>query len=220
MTITIGPTEIWYQKNINVVQDGLILYLDAAKSASYPGSGATWYDLSGQGNNMTLYNSPTFSTNVLQFNGTNQYGATTLNLSTSAYTVMGASRYNGAIRGRTISAMTNNWLLGHWMATTENYYAEGWISSQYSGANDTNWRIYTGTGTPSTTNEYKLYVNDVLKFNNSGGSAGPNGLCVGKDGIYNEYSECEVSFVIAYNRVLTETEMTTNFNYFKNRFGL
>jgi hypothetical protein len=44
-----------------IVTDGLILALDAASPRSYPGTGTTWYDLSGQGNNGTLVNGPTFS---------------------------------------------------------------------------------------------------------------------------------------------------------------
>jgi hypothetical protein len=31
----------------NIVEDGLVLHLDAANERSYPGSGATWFDLSG-----------------------------------------------------------------------------------------------------------------------------------------------------------------------------
>jgi hypothetical protein len=56
----------------NIVRDGLVLALDAASPRSYPGSGTTWYDLSGNGNNGTLVNS-TFSNNVIQFDGTNDY---------------------------------------------------------------------------------------------------------------------------------------------------
>lgn len=37
-----------------IITDGLILYLDAASSKSYPGSGTTWYDLSGNGNNGSI----------------------------------------------------------------------------------------------------------------------------------------------------------------------
>lgn len=56
----------------------LIFDVDSSNPASYPGSGSSWFDLSGNGNNVTLYNSPTF-TNVggvktLNFNGSNQYG--------------------------------------------------------------------------------------------------------------------------------------------------
>jgi hypothetical protein len=45
----------------NVVDDGLVLALDAANLKSYPGSGTTWFDRSGNGNNGTLTNGPTFS---------------------------------------------------------------------------------------------------------------------------------------------------------------
>lgn len=37
-----------------VNRDGLVLYLDAGNLDSYPGSGSTWYDLSGNGNNFTF----------------------------------------------------------------------------------------------------------------------------------------------------------------------
>jgi hypothetical protein len=44
-----------------VVTSGLVLNLDAANTKSYPGSGLTWTDLTGRGNNGTLTNGPTFS---------------------------------------------------------------------------------------------------------------------------------------------------------------
>jgi len=60
----------------NIVRSGLILHLDAALPASYPGSGTVWYDTSGNGNNGTLTNGPTFNSsnggNIL-FDGTNDY---------------------------------------------------------------------------------------------------------------------------------------------------
>ena len=40
--------------NTSIVRDGLIVYLDAANSKSYPGSGNTWFDLSGNSNNAIL----------------------------------------------------------------------------------------------------------------------------------------------------------------------
>jgi hypothetical protein len=40
----------------NVITDGLVLYLDAANTKSYPGSGTVWKDLSGNENNGTLVN--------------------------------------------------------------------------------------------------------------------------------------------------------------------
>ena len=43
-----------------IVTDGLVLCLDAANKKSYSGSGTTWTDRSGNGNNGTLVNGPTF----------------------------------------------------------------------------------------------------------------------------------------------------------------
>lgn len=48
-----------------IVRDGLVLYLDAANVKSYPGSGATWSDLSGDGRNATMFGSVPFSTDVV-----------------------------------------------------------------------------------------------------------------------------------------------------------
>ena len=45
----------------SIITSGLILNLDAGNVASYPGSGTTWTDLSGNGNNGTLINGPTFN---------------------------------------------------------------------------------------------------------------------------------------------------------------
>jgi len=58
-----------------IVTDGLVLALDANNSKSYSGSGTTWSDLSGNGNNATL-NGPTYLFNtvnnyyIFDFDGT------------------------------------------------------------------------------------------------------------------------------------------------------
>ena len=61
--------------NPKVVPDGLVLALDAGNTKSYPGSGTTWTDTVG-GNNGTLTNGPTYSSNnggYLDFDGTNDH---------------------------------------------------------------------------------------------------------------------------------------------------
>ena len=46
----------------NIVTDNLILYVDAGNVQSYPGSGSTWYDLSGNNYHMVNGNTmPTYS---------------------------------------------------------------------------------------------------------------------------------------------------------------
>jgi len=47
--------------NSNIINSGLVLHLDAGNTASYPGSGTTWTDLSGTNNHGTLENGPTYS---------------------------------------------------------------------------------------------------------------------------------------------------------------
>jgi len=49
----------------NHVTDGLLLYLDSRIPTSWPGSGTTWYDLSGHGNNATFYANPTGNDSIL-----------------------------------------------------------------------------------------------------------------------------------------------------------
>ena len=60
-----------------LVTSGLTLQLDAGNSSSYPGSGTTWTDLAGTQQNITLVNSPTFTSGTpayFTFNGSSQYG--------------------------------------------------------------------------------------------------------------------------------------------------
>ena len=59
-----------------IVTNGLVLNLDASNVSSYPGSGTSWFDLSGNGNNGTLYNGPAFSnssSSVISFDGGDDY---------------------------------------------------------------------------------------------------------------------------------------------------
>ena len=106
--------------------------------------------------------------------------------------------------------------------TTNNYYAEGWISAVGPGATTTSWKMYAGTGNISL-DQYSLYSADQqLVSNSAGGSAGPNGLSLGRwgPGGGSEYSTSEVGFILAYNRVLSSAEITKNFNALRGRYGL
>ena len=210
--------------------DGLVLAWDAANRKSYPGSGATIYDLSGNGNNGTLVNTPTFGKssvadiNVLKFTaGSEQwmYSATP-DMSTTTSTVIGAARYSASVTtGRTINGYTNNWLMGHWDGTTLNYYANGWISAVDNGPADTNWRIYS-TLNNQPSDSYSMYVNGELEAGPSNaGSQGPNGFQVGR--YYNnstEFSDGEFSFLLVYNRILSEDEIVQAYNAMRSRFEL
>lgn len=71
-----GDTLSTFQRTPAFVTDGLLLYLDAAVPASYPGAGAAWSDLSGLSNHATLVNGPPFSTEgggALVFDGLSRH---------------------------------------------------------------------------------------------------------------------------------------------------
>jgi hypothetical protein len=62
-----------------IITENLVLCLDAGNSKSYPGSGTTWTDLSGNGNNGTLVNGVGYNSGnlgSLSFDGTNDYVTT------------------------------------------------------------------------------------------------------------------------------------------------
>jgi hypothetical protein len=76
----------------------LELYLDAGNASSYPGSGTTWTDLSGNGRNGTLTNGPTYSSadgGSIVFDGTNDFVQCTGSLTVTAATFVCWIRRNG-----------------------------------------------------------------------------------------------------------------------------
>ena len=70
-----------------IVTDGLKLYLDASNPASYPGTGTTWFDLSGNGNNGTMVNGVVPLSNAMQFDGVNDYVTAPVLVPSRTYTV-------------------------------------------------------------------------------------------------------------------------------------
>jgi hypothetical protein len=145
------------------------------------------------------------------------------NYTSSDYTVVAVSRYTpgGSPKGRIVSGMTNNWLLGHWSDTTENHYAAGWVSSVDAGGTDTNWRIYTATGRPGA-DRYDFWVNGVRIINNStGGSAGPNGFgLMHYDPGNSEWTNGDIAYLSLYNRELSDAEIKKIYQTLKGRYGL
>jgi hypothetical protein len=69
-----------FYRGPNIVTDKLFLHLDAGNTKSYPGTGTTWFDKSGYGNNGTMVSStiPTYSN--IQPNNFNFSGSVSLNV--------------------------------------------------------------------------------------------------------------------------------------------
>jgi hypothetical protein len=213
MTFNNGP---------RITTNGLVLCLDALDKNSYPGTGTTWYDVSGNGYNATLTNGPTWnSVGYFTFDGSNDYADISLNLRNSNNTVMVVGKYVSAT-GRILGGISNNYLCGTWNTYVNQFYGEGWISGPY-GSSDTNWHVYHGStnnGGAGTTNGTTFYNNSIAVISVGSGGYGPNGIRLGSDGVYNEYASCQIGYVAAWNRCLTANEVIQNYNYFKTRFNL
>ena len=204
------------------ITDGLICYLDAENTSSYNG-GSTWYDLSGRGNNATLYG-VTYSTDnggVIRFAGTtSSKGEINLDLRTTPCTIMYGTRYlqntpGYRPSGRCLGGVHNNWLLGTWVNQVNRFFSDSsqWIVS--GTATDMNWHIYTGT----IVGAMQFWDGGYKMYNGVEGGNGPYGIALGSD-FLDESSNCDISFVLVYNKVLNDDEVALNFNHFRGRLGL
>ena len=221
-----------------IVTDNLVLCVDAANTKSYPGSGTTWYDLSGNGNHWTIegtvsHGNDTVATSTKVFSMTasgdsNRIVSPATGRNGNDYTIMCATRYTSTTASTQERILSGNdydpnWLLGHWDGNISVHFAGGWIGS--SGGNApipgaTDWAIYTCSRDHSA-DDQDYWVNGTKAINdNSSGSNGPDILIVGGGGDSSEYSNCACGFVIVYDKVLTDSEIKQNFDALKGRFGL
>lgn len=113
-----------------IVTEGLVYNIDAGQTASYPGSGTVWTDLTGGVGNLTLANSPTFSsadTGSLVFDGVDDHGfiasgaiPVTSPISVTANFTIEVIFKPTAYQASNYYGITNN-LLGKGTAGTYNY---------------------------------------------------------------------------------------------------
>jgi hypothetical protein len=204
-----------------VITDGLVLALDAADPNSYPGSGSTLTDLTGNGYNGTISGTVSYSSGNAGYLYANpgNFIDIPINLGgAQPHTIFTIAGYNGAARQRITSTNSNNWLLGHWSGSNHRHFAEGWITPSSGGTTTEDWIIYACTGNQST-DAWQYYENGTLLYSNTDGSNGPTSIRIG--GIGNgETSDWKWSMLLAYNRVLTASEIQQNFNALRGRFGI
>lgn len=213
--------------NPKIVTDGLVLALDAANPKSYPGSGTTWFDLSGRGNNGTLTNGPTFADNALSFDGIDDY--VNLNYvftqfsSDYSYTlVMGARLSTTSGSRRQLWGSDDggyDWGFGAGDGTKFIIFSG---ENLYAGRNqDTNWHIFTAQWSSSFGT--RLYIDNVLDISTPNidydGSTATT-TSIGRNPGFGEYWNGNVSFVQLYNRALTAAEIQQNFNATRGRYGI
>lgn len=222
-----------------VNDNSLVLYLDAANTKSYPGSGTTWSDLSRGGNNGTLVNGPSFSSlnmGSLVFNGTNSYvncgnilNYTSGNFSFSYWIYVNSLTTNQSGQGPII--------LFKGQYQVNGYYDQINTSGAIGFNTNTNGAIVgsgTGAGVILTGRTYnicytrngssiRVYVNGVDVTTYAGNHLDP--VSSSSNFLINSYNVSIFSNVrtysfMNYNRALSAAEVLQNFNATKTRYGL
>jgi len=224
----------------SIVTNGLVLNLDAANIKSYPGSGTTWSDLSGNANNGTLtpgVSGLTFSRDgggSLVFDGTDDFVSindiNNINqISVEAWVYANSlGAYNGIVtQYSTSNPSTSSWILETLGSNAYFFIANG--SNLYSGliAFSTGvWTHLVGVYNGSFVTIYKNGVigtstvtsvavnNSALKINV--GALYSSGGVEGGDGRWNG----RISNVRLYNKGLSAQEVLQNYNALKSRFNL
>lgn len=190
-----------------------------------------WNDLSGNGNHGVIENhlNVTWSSDyggVFNFDATTNGSYITCaspNLNTTDSTTIVASRYTNSSsnRGRILSGNANNWLLGHHGGYVEAHYGEGWVRNVQGTSGDTSWGIHVATRDHSADHATYWKNGSKLTTNSTAGSQGPNGFSIGRwYGSNNQYSTAQVGYVAAWDRVLTDEEITNVTNALKGRYGI
>jgi len=216
----------------NAIQDGLVLALDAADRNSYPGTGTTWNDVSGNNNSGSLVNGPTFNSangGSIVFDGTNDIVNTSY-ISSNAFTWSVWFKTNVVSSGyrNIISIPTPNYILLLMDISTPNLGF--WTSDGLSGqslstptiAVNTWYNVVFVREGNSITNGYKTYVNSVSygSANTVTWSASDTISLGGRTDDGSQFMNGNISEVSIYNRALTTTEIRQNYNALKSRFGL
>jgi hypothetical protein len=214
----------------DIIKNGLVVYLEAGATESYPGSGSTWFDIMGYTNG-SLISSPTYNTGVdenIELNGSNciELGSFfTYNYFTICLWVKAGSSQaqyadifdNNHTGSRNMVCQQNS--------TNTNQYGFSVIGA--SNASDVGlftltsgvWTYLTFTFDGSVG---RGYINGSLY--GTGGSCTPNwssqyfrlGQWGGGGRNWNgKYGNFKV-----YDRALTSTEILHNYNIQKGRFGL
>ena len=226
-----------------IITNGLVLSLDAANNKSYPRSGTTWSDLSGNNNNGTLINGPTFNTDnmgYITFDGTNDYLSlnSALNFSTSTgFTIcMFLQKVNNQSGTGWNYFYSNNSPIIEMGGFSQNgnsfVFKDNTVANTEVGSQDivSSWS-YIAFGTNASTRTSYIYTLNAtvgLVLTTSVGSVsnitlgferffttGPSGGPAGTT-----YFRSKCATIQAYNRVLSDTEVYQNYNSVKSRFGL
>ena len=236
MSIQAGETT-FYQANRGIIQDGLVLNLDAGVEESYNG-GTTWNDLEGS-NNGTLENEPAFDSDnggSIIFDGADDHVTFSDDLidpnqdwtifffinrsATVTSTIVCGPNQSLQIR---IEGTTSGYWAGHWqinkstVATVARFTNFG-----PRGSSDRSLGVWYNVAMTKSSYTYSLYIDGEFIQSVTDGSSvtfnEPNDI--GRRIFGSEFLSGKLPNLSFYNRTLTAAEILQNFNVMRHRFGV
>ena len=231
--------------SIDIITNGLSVYLDATNTTSYPGTGSTWTDLSGNGRNFTWSSAPTFTAgtpsyfttlgNRCQGPASNSFGIN----NTSGYTIFLIMNQNSLVSTAAFKFYSSNGsgaagraIFAHctWSDDTV-YFDQGGCcgsdtrTSVASGGSST-WNVWTfrrltGSSTRSiskngTTLTTNTSAASDINLNSTLMDLGSTDEFGGNSSTW----DARLGGFIVYNRGLDDTELTSVHNTIKTRYGI
>lgn len=218
---------------LGTVTTGLTMWLDANDPASYPGSGATWADLSGNGADQTLVGSPAYTAGTpsyFSFNGVSQYstGSTPFVLPPNTYTKMVWFQISAPGDNNIVSSFAG----GHFMyfASTPTLWAGNANNPPYSGGGafgsvtSFSYGTWYCAAVVFSDPQISLYVNGVLdqfdptySAGGHGGDGSTNLACFAPGG---NLLNGRIAEVYCYGQALTAPQVLQNFMATRARYGV
>ena len=212
-----------------IVTDGLVLCLDAADRNSYPGSGSTWYDLSGNGRNATFLDGASISNNTFNLDGSSDGAQITSfpgiwngSVSMEGWFFFDVTNTRDILCGTYISTLNINFerhtsdrLRIYWNAD-DNYSATGaapynqWLHIVLIRDKENSKLLYYVNGSLNT--ETSKSVTDYTTVET---------LRIGRDSRTDITNmDGKIGNLKIYTKALSSTEVLQNYNATKGRFGL
>ena len=227
----------------NIVNDdSLLFYLDTVNIKSYVNGSTTWRDISKAGNNGTLVNSPAFSSangGSIVFDGTDDYcnipisavptgSQATVSFWTKFNVTQASSifsAYNSAGQRQINIHLTWSDSVAYWDCGATGGTYDRINSSTLTTAQKTGWHNWVFTK-DAITGTMVIYLDGISlasgtgKTNTIGTISTASKRCAIASFDDTMYYSGNISSMLLYNRVLSTTEITQNFNATKTRFGL
>ena len=235
-----------YNKPIatSIVTTDLILNLDASNTASYPGSGTVWTDLSGSSNDMSLLNGASYdpsNRNSILFDGVNDYAGRASALNTGQNFTVSVWMYATLLGSTRTSLVANSY---------DYSSGNGWFFCTNAGGTPNSFFLSIGSDNPVKVSSANILTLNTWNFLTAVIRSGGRYIDLYKNGVLisgasTDFGASTITYTYAnfsiglrdpgvtpdpfkgnigstqiYNQALTAADILDNYNATKGRYGL